>query len=126
MHPALKLFCILWLFMGAMAAAVGFKQGVPQYGVIGVVLTIFSISGIVGFRAAPTALMIFWLSMLLSYLVQFVAGGTGGFTRVLLPSLMFIGFAFISFLIGQPPPTEETPSDGEAEPQESGPTEESD
>jgi hypothetical protein len=113
MHPALKLFCILWLFMGTMGAAVGFKNGVPQYGIIGVVLAGFSISGIIGFRAAPAALMYFWLSMLLTYIVMFATGNLEGFTRAVFPCLMFIAFAFVSFLCGEPMPTEE-PSDDSA------------
>lgn len=114
MHPALKLFCILWLFMGAMAAAVGFKNGIPQWGLIGLVLAGFSVSGIIGFRPAAAALMYFWLSMLLTYTVFFAMGKTGGFARTAFPCLMFIAFAFVSFLCGEAPPTNEASNGPEA------------
>lgn len=107
MHPALKLFCILWLFMGAMAAAVGLQTGAAEYGIIGVVLAGLSISGIVGFRAAPSALMFFWLSMLLCYIVLFATGRIVDLPRAVLPCLMFLAFAFVSFLCGEPMPSEE-------------------
>jgi len=119
MHPALKLFCVLWLFMGAMASAVGFRNGVIEVALIGLMLTIFSVSGILGLRAAPMALMFFWLSMLLCYVVLFLTGRVVDLPRAIFPCLMFIGFAFVCFLCGEAPPAADDGAEQEGAPGDS-------
>lgn len=113
MHPALKLFSILWLFMGALLTAIGFTQGFVPFALIGLLLVGLSISGILGFRAAPMGLTLFWLSIFLAWIVMFFLGKAGPISRALLPCLASGGFAFVAFLCGESlEPEEEESKEG--------------
>jgi len=103
MHPALKLFCILWLFMGALLTTIGFTQGLIPYALIGLLLGGISISGILGFRAAPMGLTLFWLSIFLAWIVMFLMGKAGPLSRAWLPCVAAGGFAFVAFMCGEDP-----------------------
>lgn len=106
MHPAIKLFCILWLFMGALLTTIGITQALFPFMLIGLLLGGLSISGILGFRAAPLALTLFWLSIFVAWVVMFLMNKAGPLSRVWLPCLAAGGFAFIAFMCGEDPPEE--------------------
>lgn len=112
MHPALKLFCILWLFMGALASAVGLKAGVPYVYAMGIPLVLLSISGILGMRVAPFGLMMFWLSLVAVTIVLAVLGKMPTVGRSVILCLMFLFFALVSFVCAEDPP-EADPESGE-------------
>ena len=121
MHPALKLFCILWLFMGALLTTIGFTQGIIPFGLIGLLLAGLSISGILGYRAAPMGLTFFWGSIFLAWIVLFLMGKAGPISRAILPCAAAFVFAFIAFLCGENPAAEDAPEtqpEAEAEPGE--------
>jgi hypothetical protein len=107
MHPALKLFCILWLFMGALASAVGLKSGIPYVYAMGIPLVLLSITGILGLRVAPFGLMMFWLSLTGLTVVQAIMGQMPSFARALMLCVLFLFFALVSFICAEDPPGDE-------------------
>lgn len=111
MHPALKLFCVLWLFMGALASAVGIKSGVPYVYAMGIPLVLLSITGILGMRVAPFGLMMFWLSLVGVTVVLTIMGQMASLGRALILCFLFLFFALVSFICGEDPPEPEEASD---------------
>lgn len=107
MHPALKLFCILWLFMGALASAVGLKSGVPYVYAMGIPLVLLSITGILGMRVAPFGLMMFWLSLVVVTVGLGLFGKMPSLGRAAMLCGLFLFFALISFVCAEDPPEPE-------------------
>ena len=115
MHPALKLFCVLWLFMGALASAVGIKAGVPYVYAMGIPLVLLSISGILGMRVAPYGLLMFWLSLVVVTIGLTLMGHMPSLGRAAMLCVLFLFFALVSFICAEDPPEPLAEGDNSAE-----------
>jgi len=93
-----KIHCVLWLFMGTLASARGFKDGVALAMAIGLPLVVISITGILGLRIAPLAACVFWIGAIVTSLASLAMGTMGSLMHVLLLCVLYAFFGMISFL----------------------------
>lgn len=93
-----KIHCVLWLFMGTLASALGFKEGVTLAMAIGLPLVVISITGILGLRIAPMAACVFWIGAIVTSLASLAMGTMESLGHVLMLCLLYAFFAMISFL----------------------------